>query len=280
MTVQLCEDESKTLTDKIWDQWKATGVTNRFLTYIELKHLTEHFLKLCREQNRDPREYDFANLVDSNLNYYENQAEIENELGGLNSIKETEAVNKLKEYLTEEQLAEYTPTEKNVIESIENTSRSLEKKIGQMAKKMETQTIDPEALRHELDDMQKVQSQIYARLEQIPNLPQLVAALEASKNFKKVGEAIRPITPNLLEAKPVLPAPKRKKRSIWSVFNSDVELSFLDKIAVGCTTLVWAGLTYGACSSWGLSWQVGVGMALFWIFYPVAIRIITNGALD
>jgi hypothetical protein len=278
METQLCEDKTKTLTDQVWGQWQQKGIDSRYLTYIELKHLTEYFLKICTQQNRDPREYDFYTLVDSNLNYYENRAEIENELTGLNSEAETKAANILKDYLTEDELKAYTPQQKNIIEDIETQNKILTKKVGQLTKKMETQQIDPEALKQELDDIQNKMTLMYARFEQIPNLNQLVVALEKSQNFKQVGQAIRPIT-KFPETKPVdNPAPK-KKRGFWNLISKE-EIGFLDKLAITCTTLLWGGLTYGAFTSWGFTWQVLVGMALFWVFYPVAIRIVAGGILD
>lgn len=271
-TIQLCEDTTKKLTDQAWQRCQDS----RMLTYLEVQNLTVYFLKMCREQNRDPREFDYVNLIDSNLNYYENRAALENELGGLNIEEETKASNILKDYLTEEQLAEYTPQQKNIIEGIENTTKTLQKKLGQIVKKMDEQTIDPEALRHELDEMQKVQSQIYARLEQIPNLPQLVAALEKSQNFKLLAEAIKPITPNM----PASPPEPQTKRSRLSFLHPKREIPLLDKIALAAATTLWAGLTYGAFTSWGINWASLVEMALFWVFYPVAIRIIAGGILD
>jgi hypothetical protein len=140
------------------------------------------------------------------------------------------------------------------------------------------ETINSEDLQQEIDDMQKIQTQIYARLEQIPNLEQLIIALEKSQNFKQIAQAIRPIT-KFPETKPAdTPAPK-KKRGFWNLISKE-EIGFLDKLAITCTTLLWGGLTYGAFTSWGYTWQVLVGMALFWVFYPVAIRIVAGGTLD
>mgnify|MGYP001321687603 CR=1 FL=1 len=281
---QICEDPKRTLTDKVYNQWKEAGYTTKpyALTWMEVNNLSGSYLKLCEEKGIDPREFDFLNVIDHRFNYEENKSVIfETVNGNPQGPSDKEQFEKLKDYLSEEQLKEYSMKEKNVIEGIENTNKSLVKKVSLLSKKMETQQIDPDALRKELDDIQEVQSQIYARLENIPNLSQLIVALEKSQSFKKVGEAIRPITPNLPEAKPIPPIPqKKKRRSIWSLFNKSEEIEFLDKLAIGFTTLVYSGLTYGAFTSWGINWQVAVGMAVFWCFYPVAIRVVAGGALD
>jgi hypothetical protein len=279
---QLCEDPKRTLTDRVYNQWKDAGYTTKpyALTWMEVNNLAGSYLKLCEEKGIDSQEFDFPNIIDHRFNYEENKSVIfETINGNPQGPSDKEQFEKLKDYLTEDQLKEYSMKEKNIIEGIENTNKSLTKKVGQLTKKMETQTIDPEALRHELDDIQEVQSQIYARLENIPNLAQLVTALEKSQSFKQVAQSIKPILPNYIEAKPEPPTPKKKKRNIWSWFSKE-EISFLDKIAIGCTSLLWGGLTYGAFTSWGYTWQVLCGMAVFWIFYPVMIRIVAGGALD
>jgi len=78
---KLSESVSDTLTNRVWDAWSKTGITSRYMTWLELHRLAEHFLKICREQEHDYREYDFYTLIDSNLNYYENLAELDNQIG-------------------------------------------------------------------------------------------------------------------------------------------------------------------------------------------------------
>ena len=69
METKLSESVPDTLTNRVWDAWSKTGITSRYMTWMELHKLAEHFLKICREQERDHREFDFYVLIDSNLNY-------------------------------------------------------------------------------------------------------------------------------------------------------------------------------------------------------------------
>ena len=87
------------LTNAVWEKWQVAGYTTQpyALTWMEINHLANHFLKICREQNRDYREFDFSMLLDHKLRFEENRAEIDNELRGLNSETENSKVNKLKD---------------------------------------------------------------------------------------------------------------------------------------------------------------------------------------
>jgi hypothetical protein len=275
MTVQLCEDKTRNLTDTVWDHWINQGTEPRKMTWLEVKNLADYFLKICIQHNKDNREYDFSNLLDYKLTYIENRAEIKNQVGYDINSREKEAAGKLKDYLSDEQLNEYSATEKNIIEGIENTNKTLTKKVSLLSKKMETQQIDPEALRKELDTIQETQSQIYARLENIPNLNQLVLALEKSQNFKKIGEAIRPITTNLPETKQI--QPKKPTLSSWLKAK---HYNPLDLFAVFVVTIMFAGLSYGIISWLSLTWGSIVGLSVLWLVYVVVARLVAGGLLN
>jgi hypothetical protein len=138
-TTQLCEDPTRTLTDKIFNAWSKAGYTNRpyALTWLEVNNLTKYFLKICREINRDYQEFDLSNILDHTLTYYENQAQIENELGGLNSDSDKEYYNKL--------LDEVEP-ELKTMEQLEEKNAELErknKKIQTMLKQAEANRQQP-----------------------------------------------------------------------------------------------------------------------------------------
>jgi hypothetical protein len=278
METKLSEDMSRTLTDNVLEYWKRDGIKSRFLGWIEIHHLAEHFLKICREQNRDPREFDFYSMLDSTLYYEENRAQIDNILGGLESEKENSVVNKLKDYLTEEELKAYTPQQKTVIEETESKTRNLEKKLKQITKKMDEQTFDPDALRKELDEMQRVQTQIYARLEQIPNLNQLILALEKSENFRSIGDAIRPITANLPPQQQ--PQPKPKNHFTLSGWLKTKHIPLLDLFAACVVTIMFVGASYGiigwlSFTCWGI-----IGLSALWLTYVVVVRLVAGGILN
>ena len=279
MTVQLCEDTKRTLTDRVYNQWKESGYTDQphVLTWLEVNNLTGNFLKLCAEQNRDYREFDFINMLDHKLNYYENLAGLDNQLNP--EPNEKEAANKFQDYLTEQQLKEYTPQQKDIIQSLESEHKTLTKKIGQLTKKLDNQEmIDPDALRKELDEMQRVQTQIYARLEQIPNLNQLILALEKSENFRSIGDAIRPITANLPQS-PQPPA-KPKNHFTLSGWLKTKHIAALDLFAAIVVTVMFAGASYGiigwlSFTCWGI-----IGLSTLWLTYVVVVRLVAGGILN
>jgi len=195
------ESQQEALTNTLWEQWKSYGYTTqpRALTWMEINNLAGVFLKLCREKQLDYREFDFSTLIDHTLNYDENKSTLYERIGNPYSEEEKEAASKLKDYLTEEELSEYTAKEKTIIETIQTDNQNLNKRISKLTKKVETQTIDPEALKHELEEMNRVQSEIYARLAIVENLPQKKTALLESPNFRDIGKALQTIKPNIKE---------------------------------------------------------------------------------
>jgi hypothetical protein len=236
---------------------------------------------MCREQERDYREYDFYTMVDSNLNYYENLAELDNQLGQSETVKEKEAANKLKDYLTEEQLNEYSATEKNVIEEVQTTNKTLQKKIGQITKKLEAQQnqqIDPEQLKHELEEMTRVQTLIYAKLEQLPNLDQQISALLQSSRFQDLGRALQPIKPSIKEPSPE--KPNKPKLSGLSVWLKRKQIKLLDAFAGAVTSVIWLAVSGWVIQAFGLTYLSVIGLAVFWLGFIVVFRLMIGGILD
>jgi hypothetical protein len=306
MTVQLCENTPKLLTDRVWEAWKSTGITSRYLTYIELRHLTEHFLKICREQSRDYREYDFYNLVDSNLNYFENRAGIENEIGGLNSEAEGSAVNKLKDYLTEEELQKYSVSERSILEKVEQRNNVLERKVKKMSDQEKTQ----EQIKKDLETNRNMLDTIMASIERLPNIEKQIAALQKSESFKDLGEALSPVIiatkpeedrplsrqvqaikqqtplkqPNNTEHKPETaseaPIQPQKTLTIPEFLKPKHKISPLDYFAGAMTFIIWVAISGWLIQSFGLTWGLTVGLAMFWITFIVVFRLMIGGILD
>ena len=282
MTLTLCESVPDTLTNRVWDAWKNTGIHSRFMSWLELHKIAEHFLKLCKEQERDYREFDFYTLVDSNLNYYENKAEIENELGQSKDNTEKEAANKLKDYLTEDNLKEYSDKERSVIEELQQDRQKLNSKLSQLIKKQENQTIDPEALKHEIEEMNRIQTLIYAKLEQLPNLESQISALLQSEKFKDLGKALQPIKPNVKEKEKEtnLEKPGKPKLSGLCAWVKKKQIKLLDALAGVITTVSWIAVTGYIVQIFGLSWALAIGLSVFWLFYIVVFRLMIGGLLD
>ena len=279
MTLTLAEDTSRVLTDKVWDSWQSTGINSRYLSWIELKHLANHFLKMCREQNRDYREFDFYTMVDSNLNYYENLAELDNQLGQSETVKESEAANKLKDYLTEEQLSEYSATEKTVIDTIETSNKTLQKKVGQITKKLEaqeTQQVNTEEIKQQLEKLHSEQAQLIAKISNLPNRDQMIEALIESKAFKKLGEALKPIT----AATPPQPIKQKKQRSLPTWIKPKNPIRFLDAFAGAVTLIIWLAATGWIIQAFSLSYASVIGLSVFWLSFIVVFRLMIGGILD
>src|SRR5208283_3089355 len=162
-TVTLSESVSDTLTNRVWKTWEHDGIKNRFLTWMELHRLAEHFLKICKEQEHDYQEFDFYTLIDSNLNYYENLAELDNNIAQPKEATEKEASNKLKDYLTEEELKKYTSQERSVIDDITTKNESLDKKLNKLNGKLkaqELQQLDTEEIKKQIKQVQNDQAAI------------------------------------------------------------------------------------------------------------------------
>jgi hypothetical protein len=288
MTVTLAENTTETLTNKVWEQWENTGITSRLMTKLEVKHLADHFLKLCREQSRDYREFDFYTLIDSNLNYYENKAEIENTLGGLNSEAEKTAANKLNDYLTEDSLKEYTAGERSVIEEVQTKNQNIEKRV----KANEKQTVN---MAENIAKVRDMQDQIMAKLESLPNLEKQIEALQNSQSFKDLGNALSPViiatkpetnkllskqvqailtntnpeTPNQPAHTPTntKDAPKHKPKT-------------LDWIAGLITIIIWTAATGWTLQTYPLTWALIIELSVLWLFFIVVFRLMTGGLLD
>jgi hypothetical protein len=275
----LSEDVSRTLTDRVWDDWQKTGINSRYMSLVEIKHLANHFLKMCREQNRDYREFDFYTMVDSNLNYYENLAELDNQLGQSQEVKETEASNKLKDYLTEEELKAYTPQQKTVIDNIETKNQTIEKKLSKLTKKIdaqETQQVETNEIKEQLEKLHNDQAQLIAKISNLPNRDQMIEALIESKAFKKLGEALKPITITQPQ-----PTPKTKKQhSLPTWIKPKHEIRLLDAFAGIVTLIVWLAATGWIIQSFSLTYASIIGLSIFWLGFVVAFRLMIGGILD
>jgi hypothetical protein len=281
----LGENPKEVLTNIVWEKWELAGYTKQpyALTWLEISHLANFFLKICREKNIDYQSYDFSTIIDYKLNYEENKSTIVETIGEPEAIEEKEAANKLRDYFTEDQLKEYSNKERSIIEEIQTDHQNLNKKLNQITKTLKSQEtqIDPEELKHELEEMNHVQTLIYARLEQLPNLDQQLTALLKSDKFKDLGKAIQPIRPNITEPKePTIEKQPKPKISDLASWFKKKHIKFLDAFAGFCTTVIWLGASYGIMQSYGLSWVSAIGLGIFWIFYVIAIRVLTGGLLD
>lgn len=271
MTVTLSENVSDTLTNRVWDEWKNTGIRTE-LTWLELHRLAERFLKICREQEHDYREFDFYTLIDSNLNYYENVSLLDEAISQPQSEVEKEAASKLKDYLTEEKLKEYSTQEKTVIDEIASKNQTLDKRIKQIAKAQESQVLDTEEIKKEI---QQVKTDIISELSKIPDLREQVEALMKSKTFNQLGLALKPMT----ATQPPQPKPKRQI-TFPSWLKPKKPIKLLDALAGAFTTAIWCAATGWITQSFQLSYGLVIGLGVFWLGFIVVFRLMIGGILD
>ena len=139
----LCEDTSRTLTDKIFNQWKDAGYTNKpyALTWIEVNQLIKHFLQACRDKAADYQDYDITTILDHNLNYYENLAEIDNTVGQTSKDSEKEDYAKWMNEAEQEQA---------IVKDLEEQNKKLEarnKKIETMLRQAKEAVTKPQPVK-------------------------------------------------------------------------------------------------------------------------------------
>lgn len=296
MQVALSEDVSRVLTEQLTDRWKHDGIHTK-LTWVETHQLTEHFLKACRTQGVDYKEHDLYTLLDSNLNYYENRAAIDDALG-FNEPDEKAMNDKLRDYFTEEQLAEYTTEEKDVIDQLEHDTENTRKKLNTVLKAQEKTKQESEDLKQEInrikskldsqqyDDIKRVEEE-YKKLEKvydntivklqgILDLEQKVDAMLKSKNFQDVGRALKPFC----NAQPKMEPDTEPTMPIQKPTKPKRRLHILDLFAASMVTLIYLGITAGVFSTWQITWSTIIGVAVLWITYVVAVRVVAGGVLD
>jgi hypothetical protein len=297
----LTENPQETLTNKVWEQWKKLGYTERrnALTWLELSNLAGHFLKLCREKQVDYQEYDFRNLLDHNLNYYENQSGITEALGGDNE-------EAYRAYMTK--IADEAEKEIESTQDLAQKNADLKKQNKKLRKK-ETETLNAQEIKQEMQQISQTQATILNKLEQLPNFEKQVEALKRSNNFKDLGNALSPATnltrtltndgdPNKpkhytphgkgaeycqkcgvkLDAdaiqcwscKTQIKEPQKPKRKIY----------FLDAFAGAMILIIWLATTAWALQSYGFSWALTIMLAVFWIVFVVVFRLFAEGLLN
>jgi DNA repair exonuclease SbcCD ATPase subunit len=141
----LNENPAEKLASDLWESWRHDGINPRNKTYLEIKRLADHFLKICRDQEIDYKEHDFNMMVDSNLNYYENKAEIENALNGTTeAVEEAEAFSELNDKLKEDYGITVTKSLKPVTELEEKN-----KDLAATNKRLKTMLEEAEAKKHQ-----------------------------------------------------------------------------------------------------------------------------------
>jgi hypothetical protein len=282
--LQLSDNPQETLTAKVWEQWQKTGATTRphSLTWIELNNLTGYFLKTCTAKKLDYQAYDFLSILDSKLNYYENQSAIDEAIAG--PLSEDEAYQRYEADMNQQTLKE------------------------------------------EMQQINDTQAAAINKIEQTPNLPQLVEALNQSQSFQSLGKALnlivnpppKPIKTMTNDGNPDKPAhytyhgqgaeyckycgnkidagtikcpncgaPIKEEENNKTIYDRIPEcfkpkkpIKLLDALAAIMLTTIWLSVTYAALTSGSITWITVVAIAFWWILYVVVFRIVVGGILD
>ena len=204
----LNENPAEKLAQQLWDSWSHDGINPRGKTYLEIKRLADHFLKLCREQEVDYKQHDFSVMIDSNLNYYENQAEIENLLSATTEANETaEAFGELNDKLQEDYGITVTKSLKPVTE-LEQKNKELaatNKRLESMLREAEEASFKAKAIIQPL--MQPVK----------PAYPNPEVIQYTSAELKEIIEYMQ-TTKKPRHPKPIKPL-KKLCRGTWNVLS-------------------------------------------------------------
>jgi hypothetical protein len=275
MLAQPLED---TRTSNLWEQWKTQGTYTR-LTYLDLHNLACYLTKRCNEKGKDPQAFDFQAIIDSKLNYYENQSAITEAIEGPGSDSEKEQFEKLKDYFNEEQIKEFSTEDRTVIEKLEQKSQTAEKKLKQILKTQEAQQetqLDTNQIKEQIRQIQNTQDRIMSKLENLPNLDQQIEALLKSKNFKDLGTALKPFTEN----KPEKPPKPKKQFSFPAWLKPKQQIKLLDAFAGAMATLIYLAASGWILSSFSVSWSLIAGLSGFWLSFVIVFRLVVGGILD
>jgi hypothetical protein len=317
--LQLSPNTQELLTNKVWNNWQNAGYTTKpnALTWVEVNNLSGHFLKTCRDKQLDCQDFDFQNIIDHDLNYYENQSAIDEAIGAPATDEED-----YKKYMAD--IADQAESEIKTANELTEKNLALEKQNKKLKAK-EQETIDTQQLKSEIKQINDSQAAILNKLEQIPNIAQQIEALKKSDNFKALGNALNPIANppskpvktltndgdpskpahytyhgqgaeyckycgNKIDADtikcPNCGAPVKEDKTktlsqlIPNCFKPKAPVSFLDAFAGAMVTLIWIAVTYAALTSGAVTWITVIAVAFWWLLFVVVFRITVGGLLN
>jgi len=86
----MAEEEAVHLANLVWNYWKSIGAKPK-MTWVELKHVAEHFLKECKRRGIDPKAVDFQHeICEAGLSYKEHLKKVD-EVLDMYAVKPPEA---------------------------------------------------------------------------------------------------------------------------------------------------------------------------------------------
>lgn len=178
----LSENPQEALTNSLWQKWKDAGYTEQpnALTWMEVSNLVKFYLKICRQTEQDYRDFDFENLLDHKLTYYENLSQIENTVGHPEEAQEQEALSELNAKLQQDYGITVNKNLKPTTE-LEQTNKDLKNQNRKISAQLET------ALKDKADLEQKLKH---------PTEPQIIVKeVPVIKEVQVIKEVIRELPP-------------------------------------------------------------------------------------
>ena len=136
--------------------------------------------------------------------------------------------------------------------------------------------VTEEQIKELTSQLKNMQSLIIAKLEKIPDLSNKVEALSQSTSFKDLGNALKLLT----EINPARPVKPKKPFSWPSWLKPNHPIKFLDGLAGTLVLSIWLAASGWILQSFGLSWGSAIALAVFWLFFIVAFRVVIGGILD
>ena len=308
----LADNPQETLTGKVWEQWKIASYNDRpnSLTWLEVSNLTKFFLKMCREKNLDYQAFDYKNMLDPTLNYYENQSAIAEAVGEPLSAIEQEAY---KQYM--DKVASEAQDEIETADSLAEKNAKLEQQNKKLRAK-EAETLDSQQIKAEIQQINQNQAAILNKLEQLPHLHKQIEALKQSPSFQDLGHALSPVTtkpvrtltndgdPNKpphytphgtgpeycqycgvkLDANAVkcwncnAPIKQPKKPALIALVEvlKPKNKSASTMFAGAMVLVIWIAATGWMLTNFELTWITVIGIAVFWMLFVVAYKIVVG----
>jgi hypothetical protein len=191
-------------------------------------------------------------------------------------------------------------------------------KQNRKLKAQENETLNAQAIKEEIQQISQNQAAILNKIEQVPNLPALVEALQKSQNFQAIGNALSPIaTPpktnlyNPDKNKPSIDCYRNKQKpsycqycgkqldtqtnplNCWNCgapINPETpapkqpkpkqKIKPLDAFAGGIVFIIWLAVSYAILTNGEITAWTIIGLAVFWLFFTVAFRLVIGGILD
>lgn len=311
----LADNPQETLTGKVWETWKGRGLTDRpsSLTWLEVSNLTRFFLSTCREKGLDWQSFDYRNILDPTLNYYENQSAIAEALGGPLS-EEDEA--SYKDYMAK-LAVEAEQTIQNE-DQLSEKNMQLERQNKKLKAK-EMESLNSEQIKTEISQINENQAAMLNKLEQLPYLSAQIKALQQSQNFKDLGNALSPVTTKLVktvtnDGDPSKPlhytnhgtgleycpfcgvkidadtiqcwnckahlTDRKLDLKIPKFLKPKKPIKPLDAFAGSMVFIIWLAATGWILQSYALDFILAIEIAVFWIVFVVAFRVVAGGILD